>query len=86
MLKIFLTIVLSGFFLSGFADDIFIYVSPKGKGSGSPQSPTTLEKAIAKLPNLKKTNPKGTITIFLNDGQYQLRHPIEITSQNGGTK
>jgi parallel beta-helix repeat protein len=86
MLKIFLTILLSGFFLSGFADDIFIYVSPNGKGSGSPQSPTTLEKAIARLPDLKKINPKGTITIFLNDGEYLLNRPIEITSETGGTK
>ena len=86
MLKILFTIILSGFFLSGFADDISIYVSPGGKGSGSLQSPTTLEKAIARLPNLKKTNPKGTITIFLNDGEYQLRHFIKITSQNGGTR
>ncbi len=86
MLKFFLTIILSGFFLAGFADDIFIYVSPNGNGSGSPQSPTTLEKAIARLPDLKKTNPKGTITIFLNDGEYILSHPIEITTQSGGTK
>lgn len=86
MLKFFFAILLSVFFLSGFANDIFIYVSPNGKGSGSLQSPTTLEKAIARLSDLKKTNPKGTITIFLNDGEYILSHPIEITTQSGGTK
>ena len=86
MLKILFTIILSGFFLTCFADDISIYVSPDGKGSGSRQSPTNLEKAIARIPNLKKTNPKGTITIFLNEGEYQLRQPIRISSQNGGTK
>ena len=86
MLKFFFAIILSVFFLTGFANDIFIYVSPHGKGSGSLQSPTTLEKAIARLSDLRKTNPKGTITIFLNDGEYILSHPIEITTQSGGTK
>jgi len=86
MLKIFLTAILSGFFLAGFAGDIFIYVSPNGKGSGSLQSPANLEKIIARLPNLKKANPKGTITIFLNDGEYKLNHPIKIIAETGGTK
>ncbi|MEO6289929.1 MAG: right-handed parallel beta-helix repeat-containing protein, partial [Ginsengibacter sp.] len=62
-----------------------IYVSPVGSGNGSAHSPTTLQKAIAMLPGLKKTNPKGTITIFLNDGEYILGEPVEITSENGGT-
>lgn len=85
MLKIFFTIAISGILLPAFAGDISIYVSPNGIGNGSAQTPTTLQKAIAMLPGLKKTNPKGTITIFLNDGEYTLDQPIQITSENGGT-
>ena len=85
MLKIFFTIVISGILLPAFAGDISIYVSPDGKGNGSAQTPTTLQKAIAMLPGLKKINPKGTITIFLNDGDYSLEQPIQINSENGGT-
>lgn len=85
MLKILLTTILSWVFIAGYAGDISIYVSPKGRGSGSSQSPTSLQKALAMLPDLKKTNPKGSITIYLNDGEYQLSQPIKITSQNGGT-
>lgn len=85
-MKILLTVILSWVFIAVYAGDISIYVSPKGRGSGSLQSPTTLQKALDMLPGLKKTNPTGTITIFLNDGEYQLSQPIEITSQNGGTK
>jgi len=84
MLKILLTIAISVIFLPAFAGDISIYVSPGGSGNGSAQAPTTLQKAIAMLPGLKKTNPKGTITIFLNDGEYNLEQPIRITSKNGG--
>ncbi|MEO8413266.1 MAG: right-handed parallel beta-helix repeat-containing protein [Ginsengibacter sp.] len=85
MLKILLTIMLFGVLPAVFADDISIYVSPGGSGNGSAKSPTTLEKAIAMLSGLKKTKPKGTITIFLNDGDYTLEQPIQITSENGGT-
>ncbi len=58
---------------------------PHGSGNGSAQTPTTLQKAIAMLPGLKQSNPKGTITIFLNDGDYNLEQPIQINSENGGT-
>lgn len=63
MLKLLATMAISGILLPAFAADINIYVSPGG--SGSAQSHTTLQKAIAKLTALKKANPKGTITIFL---------------------
>lgn len=86
MLKILLTIFFSWIFLAGYTEDISIYVSPQGRGNGSAQSPTTLQKAIAMLPDLKKVNLKGTITIFFNDGNYNLDQPIKITPQNGGTK
>lgn len=85
MFKLFVTIAISGILLPAFAADVNIYVSPGGSGNGSAQSPTTLQKAIAMLPGLKKANPKGTITIFLNDGDYSLEQPIRITSENGGT-
>jgi len=85
MLKIFFTIAISGILLPAFAGDISIYVSPGGSGNGSAQTPTTLQKAIKMLPGLKKSNPKGTITIFLNDGEYNLEQPIQITSENGGS-
>ena len=85
MLKLLVTIAISGILLPAFAADINIYVSPGGNGNGSIHSPTTLQKAIAMLPDLKKANPKGTITIFLNDGDYNLEQPIRITSENGGT-
>ncbi|KAA9036540.1 right-handed parallel beta-helix repeat-containing protein [Ginsengibacter hankyongi] len=85
MLKIFFTIAISGIILPAFAGDISIYVSPNGIGNGSAQTPTTLQKAIAMLPGLKKSNPKGTITIFLNNGDYNLEQPIQINSENGGT-
>ncbi len=85
MLKLFATIAISGILLPAFAADINIYVSPGGNGNGSVKSPTTLQKAIAMLPGLKKANPKGTITIFLSDGDYNLEQPIWITSENGGT-
>ena len=86
MLKIILTIIIQVIFLSAFAGDISIYVSPAGIGNGSAKAPTTLQNAIALLPELKKTNPKGSITIFLNTGDYNLEQPIEITAENGGTK
>jgi hypothetical protein len=86
MLKIILTIIIQVIFLSAFAGDISIYVSPAGIGNGSAKAPTTLQNAIALLPALKKTNPKGSITIFLNAGEYNLEQPIEITAENGGTK
>jgi len=86
MLKIFLTIAISGIIIPAFSGNISVYVSPGGSGNGSLRSPTTLQKAIAMLPGLKKTNPKGTITIFLNDGDYNLEQPIEITAKNSGTK
>ncbi|MDP4282960.1 MAG: right-handed parallel beta-helix repeat-containing protein [Bacteroidota bacterium] len=85
MFKLLVTIAISGILVPAFAGDINIYVSPGGSGDGSAQSPTTLQKAIAMLPGLKKANPKGTITIFLNDGEYTLEQPILITSENGGT-
>ena len=69
-----------------FAVDINIYVSPEGGGDGSKQSPTTLQRALTTLPGLKKTNPIGSITIYFNDGEYQMARPIEITTQNGGTR
>ena len=86
MLKILLTCILSNIVLFSFAGNISIYVSPAGTGDGSVKSPTTLQKAIAMLPGLKKTNSKGTVTIFLNDGEYSLEQPIEINAENGGTK
>jgi parallel beta-helix repeat protein len=86
MLKTILTIIIQIIFLSAFAGDISIYVSPAGNGNGSAKAPTTLQNAIALLPALKKTNPKGIITIFLNGGDYNLEQPIEITAENGGTK
>lgn len=86
MVKILLTIILAGIFLPGFAEDITIYVSPGGSGNGTAESPVSLQEAIAMLPGLKKTNPKGTITIILNNGEYDLDQPIKITSENGGTK
>ncbi|MGF7232787.1 right-handed parallel beta-helix repeat-containing protein [Arachidicoccus sp.] len=86
MLKTLAAIIFSCIFLPAFAGNVAIYVSPSGKGNGSKQSPTTLQKAIAMLPNLKKENPKGTITIFFNSGDYYLDQPIKINSQNGGTK
>ncbi|MBC7845408.1 MAG: right-handed parallel beta-helix repeat-containing protein [Flavobacterium sp.] len=71
---------------AAFASDITIYVSPKGNGNGAIQTPTTLEKAVDMLPGLKSNNPKGTITIILNEGEYELSKPITITNENGGTK
>ena len=85
MLKLLITIAIPGIFLPAFAGDITIYVSPAGGGNGSAQTPITLQKAIAMLPGLKQSNPKGTITIFLNDGEYNLEQPIQINSENGGT-
>jgi parallel beta-helix repeat protein len=84
MLKLLVTIAALGILLPAFAADIKIYVSPGGSGNGSEQAPTTLQKAIAMLPGLKKSNTKGTITIFLNDGEYNLDQPILITTENGG--
>jgi parallel beta-helix repeat protein len=71
---------------SVFADDITIYVSPNGKGIGSFQSPATLEQAVAMIPDLKKNHSKGTITIILKEGEYELTSPIIISNENGGTK
>lgn len=85
MFKLLLAIVISTILLLAIAADINIYVSPNGSGNGSAKSPTTLQKAIAMFPDLKKANPKGAITIFLNDGDYNLQQPILITSENGGT-
>ncbi len=79
MLKLLIMIALQGILLPAFAADINIYVSPGGSGNGSVKSPTTLQKAITMLPGLKKANPKGTITIFFNDGDYNLEQPIQIT-------
>ncbi len=86
MLKIYLTIIFSGIVLASFAGNISIYVSPGGIGNGTAESPAGLQKALAMLPSLKKANPKGTITIFLTDGEYDLSQPIKITTENGGTK
>ena len=55
MLKIFLTITIQIIFLPSFAGNIFIYVSPHGTGNGSAKEPTTLQKALAKIPALKKS-------------------------------
>ena len=85
MFKNLLIIIFSVIFLPAFAGDIFIYVSPNGSGNGTAKSPASLQEAMAMLPGLKKTNPKGTITIFLNDGRYDLDQPITINSENGGT-
>jgi parallel beta-helix repeat protein len=85
-MKLLFTLVLSILYFTGFAGDLTIYVSSNGSGKGSVQSPTSLQKAIAMLPGLKKNNPKGSITIVLLDGQYELDQPILITNENGGTK
>lgn len=68
------------------AGDIIVFVSPNGIGTGSALAPTTLQKAVAMLPDLKKKNPTGTITILLQDGEYELSQPIHITQEYGGTK
>jgi hypothetical protein len=85
-MKLILTLVLSNIFFSLFAGDLTIYVSPEGRGKGTLQAPASLQKAIAMLPGLKKTNSEGTISIILTDGEYQLAQPININSDNGGTK
>lgn len=85
-MKLLLTIVLSGILFSAFAGDITIYVSHNGNGKGTLQAPASLQKALAMLPGLKKNNPKGTISIILQDGEYELNQPINITLENGGTK
>lgn len=71
---------------SVFANDITIYVSPNGKGTGSFQNPAALEQAAAMLSGFKSSNPKGTITIILKEGEYELNSPIIISNENGGTK
>ena len=73
-------------FFSVFANDVTIYVSPNGKGIGSFQSPATLQQAVAMIPSLKKNNSKGTITIILKEGEYELSSSIVISNKNGGTK
>ncbi|HEX5551813.1 MAG TPA: hypothetical protein VFX43_01110, partial [Chitinophagaceae bacterium] len=68
------------------AGDTTLYVSPRGSGNGSRLSPASLQRAVAMLPELKKMNGKGAITIVLRNGTYELNEPICITPQNGGTK
>lgn len=68
------------------AADITLYVAPKGNGNGTKKSPTSLEQAISMLPQLKMKNKKGSITILLKNGTYELNVPIHITPENGGTK
>jgi len=85
-MKILFTLVFSTILISAFAGDITIYVSPKGSGKGSALAPASLQNAVAMLPALKKNNPKGTITVILLDGQYELDQPIIITAKNGGNK
>jgi parallel beta-helix repeat protein len=85
-MKLLFTLV--GFFMlfNVNAADITIYVSPHGKGSGERNNTsTTLQKAVAMLPELKKRNPKGKIIFILQDGEYELSQPIYITPENGGT-
>jgi parallel beta-helix repeat protein len=85
-MKLLFSIIFSIGILNVYASDVTIYVSPSGSGKGTIEAPTTLEKAVAMLPGLKKNNPKGTITIILQDGEYELSKPISITNENGGTK
>jgi hypothetical protein len=85
-MKLLFSIAFTFILFSAFADDLTIYVSPSGKGKGSAQAPTSLQNAVAMLPDLKKRNPRGIITIVLNDGEYELNSPINISNENGGTK
>ncbi|MBS1668217.1 MAG: right-handed parallel beta-helix repeat-containing protein [Bacteroidetes bacterium] len=85
-MKLLFTSLFTFSFLSLLATDTFIYISPNGKGNGSAKTPTSLEKAMALLPSLKKSNPNGTITIILLDGEYELNSPLLITNENGGTQ
>ncbi|MBN8851511.1 MAG: right-handed parallel beta-helix repeat-containing protein [Sphingobacteriales bacterium] len=68
------------------ASDITIYVSPKAKGDGTKSHPASLSKAMSMLPGLKKENPKGSITIVLQQGEYELNQPLLFTQENGGTE
>ncbi|POY37964.1 hypothetical protein C3K47_05420 [Solitalea longa] len=68
------------------AADITLYVIPKGKGNGTKQSPASLQQVISMLPQLKKENQKGSISIILKNGTYELSEPIRITPENGGSK
>lgn len=85
-MKLLFSLILSITLINVHAADVTIYVSPDGNGSGSRHTPTTLQKAVAMLPDLKKTHPKGKITIILQDGEYELSQPIYITPENSGTK
>jgi len=80
---IFLFLALSVRLLAG---DITVYVSPGGKGTGTSKSPASLQQAIDMLPGLKKSNPSGSITIILGDGEYALDKPLLFTNENGGTE
>lgn len=66
--------------------DTTLYVSPGGKGNGGKRSPTSLERAVSLLPQLKKRTKKGTVTIILEGGTYELNEPVHITPENGGTR
>jgi hypothetical protein len=84
-MKALFVFILSTIFLSGFAGNVTIYVSPNGSGNGSAKAPTNLQHAVSMLPELKKKNSKGTITILLSNGEYELSNPININNENGGT-
>lgn len=81
---LFLTALFMGY-EPGRAGDTTLYVSPGGGGDGSEQSPASLSKAVAALSQLKKVE-KGTITVILKEGVYELDAPLLITPENSGTR
>ncbi|RQO66552.1 hypothetical protein DBR40_21980 [Pedobacter sp. KBW01] len=68
-----------------YAEDIVVYVAPKGVGNGTKISPCSLEQAVAMLPRLKRESKIGSITILLKDGTYELNGPLLLSPENGGT-
>lgn len=73
---------------SGFKE-IGIYISPNGSdsNSGAKNSPLkSLKKAKETARSVRKKTPNETVTIYVEDGIYQLEKPVVFTSEDSGNE
>lgn len=87
-----IVILLSVFFLltlEGYSKEIGIYISPNGSdsNSGTKDSPLkSLEKAKKIARTIHSKTPGESVTVYVEDGVYQLENPVVFTSDDSGNE
>ena len=77
------------FSLESYSKEIGIYISPNGSdsNSGAKDSPLkSLEKAKETARSVRQKTPNETVTIYVEDGIYQLEKPVMFTSEDSGNE